>query len=175
MDANPGSEVWWAGRILRWTHLARVGRQKLREERERPRKPIIIGQDNEFDLIRRLRSFQWSQNSVFHSTFHATCKCLLVIQHIMDHLPCQFSALSSLSLILPTSLWSLKPSSSLVPSRNMIGLTRFGYSKDPILTLCSLHPKVNLSFCSKRSSIPEGGLWSQFWYNDPLVFYTLST
>ena len=56
-----------------------------------------------------------------------------------------------LSLIQPTSLCSLKLSCNSVPSRNMTGLTRLDYSKDFLVTLCSLHFRVKVKVLVAQS------------------------
>lgn len=158
-----------AGRILRWTHLAGVQREKLREERDRLRKsklmslsficqfrglPMVLGFCTQLNFLSQLQMFAGS-------TAHNKASPLPGLLHCL------------LSLIQPISLCSLKLTSNSVPSRNMIGLPRLGYSKVSLVILCSLHSGLNLNFCS--SYVPEGRLWSQFWYNDPLLFHTLST
>lgn len=162
------SEVWQAARILRWTHLA--GAEKLGEEWGRSRKAIKA---KEMSLIFTCSSasFQWSQDSAHCSILQPSCEYLLIIQCTVDHFPCQFYTV--FSLIQPTSLCFFKLRLNSVPSRNIIGLTRLGYSKDLLLILCSLHSEVNLNFCSGYTA--EGGLWCQFCYNDFLLSHTLST
>lgn len=162
--------MWWAGRILRWTHLAGVRKEKLREQRDRSKESKLMS----LSLICQFRGlpmvlrFCMQLNFLFQlqmfagSTAHNKASPLPVLLHC---LPC---------LIAPISLCSFKLTSKSVLSRNMIGLTRLGYSKDSLVILCSLHFGLNLNFCSSYV-VTEGRLWSQFWYNDPLLFHTLST
>lgn len=113
-DVSPSTEVWWAGRMVRWTHLAGVGKAKLRKERDRPRKSTkakLI----ECDFHMRVQgTFQWSQDSTLSSTFYSGWKCFLVIQHVANHLHCQFfcivfSCSSTHIFLLPQTHFKFSP------------------------------------------------------------------
>lgn len=114
-----------AGRILRWTHLAGVRREKLREERDRSRKsklmslsficqfrglPMVLGFCTQLNFLFQLQMFAGSTAYNKASPLPGLLHCLLF-------------------LIQPIYLCSLKVTSNSVPSRNMIGLPRLGYSR----------------------------------------------